>query len=77
MQVFLSFFVSLLVTWSALDSKALHPEEHPNFIDTWKELEKLVETGKSKIHSTHRVWFIDANLHYRKSEDHWRIQLLC
>jgi glycerol 2-dehydrogenase (NADP+) len=25
--------------------KVLGPEEHPTFIETWKEMEKLLETG--------------------------------
>ncbi|KAF9464290.1 Aldo/keto reductase [Collybia nuda] len=29
-------------------SKAYRPDEHPNFIDAWKEMEKFVETGKVK-----------------------------
>ncbi|KDQ49553.1 hypothetical protein JAAARDRAFT_42791 [Jaapia argillacea MUCL 33604] len=28
------------------DGKALQPDEHPNFIDTWKEMEKLLPTGR-------------------------------
>ncbi|KAJ6497754.1 aldo/keto reductase [Mycena sanguinolenta] len=28
--------------------KVLSPEEHPTFIETWKEMEKLLETGKVK-----------------------------
>jgi hypothetical protein len=29
-------------------SKAFRPDEHPTFIDAWKEIEKLLETGKSR-----------------------------
>jgi glycerol 2-dehydrogenase (NADP+) len=25
--------------------KVLRPDEHPNFIDAWKEMEKLLGTG--------------------------------
>ncbi|KAJ7350394.1 aldo/keto reductase [Mycena albidolilacea] len=31
-----------------LDGKVLGPEEHPTFIETWKEMEKLLETGQVK-----------------------------
>ncbi|TFY72945.1 hypothetical protein EVG20_g60 [Dentipellis fragilis] len=39
-----------LMHWpqAKIDGKTLHPEEHPTFIDTWKEMEKLLETGKVK-----------------------------
>ncbi|KAF7375875.1 aldo/keto reductase [Mycena sanguinolenta] len=31
-----------------INGKVLSPEEHPTFIETWKEMEKLLETGKVK-----------------------------
>jgi len=30
------------------DGKILQPEEYPTFVDTWKEMEKLLHTGKVK-----------------------------
>ncbi|KZT27226.1 Aldo/keto reductase [Neolentinus lepideus HHB14362 ss-1] len=30
------------------DGKFLQPDEHPTIVDTWKEMEKLLETGKVK-----------------------------
>ena len=38
--------------------RALQPEEHPTFVDTWKEMEKLLGTGnaiKQTSHRTHRT----------------------
>ncbi|KAJ3558551.1 hypothetical protein NM688_g859 [Phlebia brevispora] len=37
-----------LMHWpqASVDGKVLQPEEHPTIVDTWKEMEKLLETGK-------------------------------
>ncbi|KAJ7125043.1 aldo/keto reductase [Mycena epipterygia] len=39
-----------LMHWpmAVMDGKVLGPEEHPTFIETWKEIEKLLETRKVK-----------------------------
>ncbi|KAA1470614.1 aado/keto reductase [Dentipellis sp. KUC8613] len=39
-----------LMHWpnAIVDGKILTPEEHPTIVDTWKEMEKLLETGKVK-----------------------------
>ncbi|EJD49751.1 Aldo/keto reductase [Auricularia subglabra TFB-10046 SS5] len=39
-----------LMHWpqAIVDGKILQPEEHPTVVDTWREMEKLLETGKVK-----------------------------
>ncbi|TFY60908.1 hypothetical protein EVG20_g7250 [Dentipellis fragilis] len=39
-----------LMHWpnAIVDGKILTPEEHPTIVDTWKEMEKLLDTGKVK-----------------------------
>ncbi|KAA1473895.1 Aldo/keto reductase [Dentipellis sp. KUC8613] len=39
-----------LMHWpqATIEGKTLPPGEHPTFIDTWKDMEKLMETGKVK-----------------------------
>lgn len=39
-----------LMHWpqAIVDGKILQPEEHPTIVDTWKEMEKLLATGKVK-----------------------------
>ncbi|CAL1711153.1 unnamed protein product [Somion occarium] len=37
-----------LMHWpqAEIDDRVLDPDEHPTFIDTWKDMEKLLESGK-------------------------------
>jgi len=39
-----------LMHWpfAEVDGRSLSPEVHPTFVDTWKEMEKLLDTGKVK-----------------------------
>lgn len=39
-----------LIHWpqAAVDGKVLTPDEHPDIVDTWKDMEKLLATGKVK-----------------------------
>lgn len=34
-----------MCTAAAGNAHVLGPDEHPTFIETWKEMEKLLETG--------------------------------
>ncbi|KAJ7756152.1 Aldo/keto reductase [Mycena metata] len=45
-----SYIDLYLMHWpqASIDGKTLGPEEHPTYIETWKETEKLVQTGRVK-----------------------------
>ena len=56
----------------------LQPDENPTFVETWLEMEKLLETGKY-MHPFRMIQGLKENEHSfplnRKSENNWRLQL--
>ncbi|KAF7428157.1 hypothetical protein PC9H_007378 [Pleurotus ostreatus] len=47
-DLYLMHWPFAVITDSSGQSRTLRPDEHPTFIDTWKEMEKLLDTGKVK-----------------------------
>lgn len=44
---FMLLVVTILCYWDFI-GRVLQPDEHPTIVDVWKEMEKLLETGKSQ-----------------------------
>ncbi|KAJ3520468.1 hypothetical protein NM688_g9158 [Phlebia brevispora] len=64
-----------------IDGRVLGADEHPTFIDTWKEMEQLLETGivSSIHHGIRRTSVLTRRLFHwwrRQSEEHRDIQFL-
>ncbi|KAF4598125.1 hypothetical protein EYR38_006521 [Pleurotus pulmonarius] len=47
-DLYLMHWPFAVVTDSSGRTRTLRPDEHPTFIETWKEMEKLLDTGKVK-----------------------------
>lgn len=56
-----------------MPGRILSFDEHPNFVDAWKELEAVLQTGK---HIGSMLAYQTEYVDHRESACHWRIELL-
>ena len=58
----------------------MQPEESPTFVETWLEMEKLLDTGGYMRHITDKIpsssTVLPLNFTSRKSEIYWGVKFL-